>query len=145
MTQDVLARFVLVGDRLDLDRDDFEEDEEFEATVRAMLLAQRRQSVVLSLSEMESHSGLPRGTVIAALQVLTTPLFDNRTIPLMAKGPALPRTPTWYAPDRRAWGWHWTSDFLNTPERVKAEQQQLWPSLTRRWRSAQRRRILRRR
>jgi hypothetical protein len=81
---------------------------------------------------MESYAGLQRSTVIEALQVLTTPIFDDCTIPLIGKGEVLPRTPTWYAPDRRAWRWRWRSEFLNAPERVKAEQDQLWSYLAQR-------------
>jgi hypothetical protein len=134
-----------LADQLNIDTDDFEDDEELEAMVKATLLARRRQSAVLSLSEMESYSGLQRSTVIEALRVLTTPLFDNWTIPLIAKGEILTRTPTWYAPDRRAWRWHWTSAFLNAPERIKAEQHRLWPSLTRRQRQEKGRRMAHRR
>jgi hypothetical protein len=71
-----------LADKLDIDIEDFEDDEELKATVQAALLAQRRQSAVLSLSEMESYSGLQRSTVIEALQALTTPMFNKYTIPL---------------------------------------------------------------
>jgi hypothetical protein len=125
--------------------DDFEDDEELEAMVKATLLARRRQSAVLSLTEMESYSGLQRSTVIEALRVLTTPLFDKHTIPLIAKGEILPRTPTWYIPDRRAWRWRWTSEFLNAPERIKAEEHRLWAYLTRRQNQGKGRRMAHRR
>jgi hypothetical protein len=135
----------VLADKLEIDSEEFEDDEQLEATVRALLLARRRQSAVLSLSEMESYSGLQRSTVIEALQVLTTPIFDNDTIPLIAKGEIRPRMPTWYAPDRRAWRWYWKSEFLNAPERVRAKQRQLWPSLTRRRNQGKGRRMAHRR
>jgi hypothetical protein len=136
---DISNEWSVLADRLEIDSEDFEDDEVLEATVKATLLAQRRQSAVVSLTEMEGYSGLQRSTVTEALQVLTTGIFDNRTISLMTKGQAPPRTPTWYAPDRRAWAWHWKSEFLNAPERVIAEQHQLWPYLVQRHKTMTRR------
>jgi hypothetical protein len=137
------------ADRLDIDLEEFEDDEELEATVKATLLAQRRESAVVSLSEIEGYAGLQRSTVIEAIQVLTTPMFGNEVIdgktyppiPLIVKGPVPPRTPTWYAPDRRAWGWAWNSGLLNTPEQVEARRQQLWPYFFRHQRKTKRRGI----
>jgi hypothetical protein len=128
---DIRDEWSSFADQLEINLEDFEDDEELEATVKATLLAQRRESVVVSLSEMEGYAGLQRSTVIEALHRLTTGIFDNRTIPLMAKGQVPLRTPTWYAPNRHAWTWHWRSEFLNAPDRVKAERQQLWPHLAR--------------
>jgi hypothetical protein len=130
-----------LAEKFEIGSEELEDDEALEATVKTVLLAQRRESAVVSLSEMESYAGLPRSTVIEALRVLTTPMFDNRTIALIAKGVVLPRTPTWYAPNRQAWTWHWRSEFLNAPERVKAERQQLWPHLAR-YHTTTKRRVL---
>lgn len=107
----------------------------------------------MSLSDMERYAELQRSTVIEALRVLTTPMFGNRVIdgqtyppiPLILQGPVPPRTPTWYAPDRRAWTWYWRSDFLNAREQVTTEQHRLWPHLTRRQRQGNKRRMSRRR
>lgn len=120
--------------------DDIEDDEAREVAIKAMVLAKRRASASASIRELESSSGLQRRTVIDALQALTVPLFGDRvvngvhepTIPLIAKGKVPPKTPTWYAPDRRAQTWFWHSAFLNTPAKVATQRRQLWPKFARR-------------
>jgi hypothetical protein len=106
-----------------------EDDEKREVVIKAKILAKRRTSEPQSLSDLGRHSGLQRSTVVKALQVLTTPIFGGREIPLILKGEAAPRTPTWYAPDRRAWDWYWKSDCLNSPADAERERGRLWPFL----------------
>jgi hypothetical protein len=122
------------GDEFD---DAIEDDKAREASIKAKLLAKRRSSEPQSISDLVQFSGLQRSTVVEALRVLTTPIFGGGAIngvkyppiPLILKGEAPPRTPTWYAPDRRAWGWHWNADFLNSPINVSAKKDMLWSFL----------------
>jgi hypothetical protein len=112
-----------------------EDDEKREVVIKAKILAKRRASEPQSLSDLGRHSGLQRSTVVKALQVLTTPIFGGREIdgvqyppiPLILKGEAPPRIPTWYAPDRCAWVWHWTSECLNSPADAEKARRRLWP------------------
>jgi hypothetical protein len=111
-----------------------EDDEKRAVAIKAKVLAKRRASEPQSLSDLARFSGLQRSTVVKALQVLTTPIFGDREIngvqflpiPLILKGEAPPRTPPWYAPDRRAWGWYFKSDVLNSPADAERQRWQLW-------------------
>jgi hypothetical protein len=115
--------------------------------IKAMLLAKRRASEPVSIRDLEHYSGLQRSTVIEALQTLTVPMFGNRVIngvqeppiPLIAKGPVSRGMPTWYAPDRQARDWYWTSENLNAPARVEAARRRLWPALSQRNTTSKRR------
>lgn len=119
--------------------EDVEDDEARASAIRAKLLAKRRASGTLSLSELQQYTGLQRSTVIEALHTLTVPMFGGREIngtqyppiPLIMRGPVSPRTPTWYVPDRRAWRWFWSDKFLNAPEQVETIRHRLWPELFR--------------
>ena len=121
----------------DEEDNDIEDDEERQATIAAKLRAKRRSSEPQSISDLVRFAGLQRSTVVEVLRVLTTPIFGSReingvkypSIPLVRKGEAPPRTPTWYAPDRRAWRWHWKADVLNSPADVEKERWRLWPFL----------------
>lgn len=107
--------------------------------IKREMLSRRRLSNPVSLTELQQLSGLTRGTVIEALQVLTKPIFGNRRdsntgawtppISLVAKGKADPRRPTWYAPDRRAWTWYWKPQYLNDPKSAATTQSEYWPEL----------------
>jgi hypothetical protein len=83
--------------------------------IQTKLLAAQRERHPLSIHDLVEYSGLGRSAVIEALRALLVPIFgnsaDERTgyryppITLVKKGEPLPRRPTWYAPDRRAWNW----------------------------------------
>jgi hypothetical protein len=115
---------------------EIEDDQEREAVIEAKVLAKRRSSEPQSISDLVRFSGLQRSTVVEALRVLTTPIFVGREIngvkyppiSLVLKGEAPPRTPTWYAPNRRArdWYWHWPPGFLNSAD-VSEVRDLLWP------------------
>jgi hypothetical protein len=102
-------------DRIGDDQDrKIQTPEKRKAVIQAKALARQRAAAPLSTNDLARYSGLRRSTVVEALQALTVPLFgktiDERTgrklldISLIAKGEALPKKPTWYAPDRQAWG-----------------------------------------
>jgi hypothetical protein len=111
-----------------------EDDGKREIAIKAKILAKRRASEPQSISDLVRFSGLQRSTVVKALQVLTTPIFGGADIngvqyppiALLLKGEASPRTPTWYAPDRRAWVWYWKSDVLNSPAEAERCRWRLW-------------------
>jgi hypothetical protein len=129
-------------DEQDFEVFELEDDEERETAIRAAILAARRARAPVSIRDLERYSGLQRSTVVEALHGLQVPLFGNRVdqktgdtyppIALIIKGRALPNRPTWFTPDRRAWGWFWPSEFLNTPEQVDAARQRYWPHLAQR-------------
>jgi hypothetical protein len=132
---------VETNDNWDDLRDDedeaIEDDDKREAAIKAKILAKRRASEPQSISDLVQLSGLQRSTVVTALRVLTTPIFGGKEIngvqhppiSLLLKGEASPRTPTWYAPDRRAWVWYWESDGLNSRSSAKRKKRRLWRSL----------------
>ncbi|MDQ3555885.1 MAG: hypothetical protein M3409_03785 [Gemmatimonadota bacterium] len=101
------------------------------------ILAHRRAKSALSLARLADISGTRRSTLAEALRVLVSPVPDaggNResgegcsagTRPLVRKGSAVPRSPTWYAPDRSVRPWMWPVGFLNDPQQVR-ELQRRW-------------------
>ncbi len=127
-------------DRMGDDQDQrIEAPEKRKAVIQEKALAKQRGAEPLSTNALVRYSGLRRSTVVEALHALTVPLFgktiDANTgrklldIALVAKGEARPKKPTWYAPDGRAWGAFWPSDFLNAPERVAEARRRFWPHL----------------
>jgi hypothetical protein len=114
-----------LGDEED---NEIKDDKEREAAIEAKVLAKRRSSEPVSISELVRFSGLQRSTVVEALRVLTTPIYGGKppSIPLILKGEAPPRTPTWYAPNRRARDWYWKADFLNSPIDVSVRRDMLF-------------------
>lgn len=110
--------------------------------IKREMLSRRRMANRVSLTELQHLTGLHRGTVIEALQVLTKPIFGNTRdaetgawtppIALIAKGKADPRRPTWYAPDRRAGSWYWKPEYLNNPRYAAEMRIRYWPELPRR-------------
>jgi hypothetical protein len=109
------------------------------AAIKREMLSRRRMASPVSLTELQHLTGLTRGTVIEALQVLTKPIFGNvrdattghwtPPIALVAKGRASPRRPTWYVPDRRAWTWYWKPEYLNDSRRAANIRKERWPEL----------------
>jgi len=121
----------------DLDLADFSGIEEYEEAVKQRLLDARRSSATVSLSELQRHSGLSRCTVISAIRALLVPIFDANTndtrpvyppIALLKTGDSLPRSPTWYVPDRRVNAQYWKPEFLNDPIKVRDMRRRFWPS-----------------
>jgi hypothetical protein len=88
---------------------------------------------------LQRLSGLTRGTLVEALRILTGKMHGGFTdprdgkehppIPLIAKGAAAAREPTWYGPDPRALGWYFFPDFLNDRSKFQQLRLERWPWL----------------
>jgi hypothetical protein len=112
------------------------------AAIQAKILAAQRARHPLSRRDLVEYSGLGRSAVIEALHALLVPIFgnsaDERTghryppIALVKKGEPLPRRPTWYAPDRRAWNRWWPGDLMNARDQIQKKRNQLWPHVVER-------------
>lgn len=95
--------------------------------------ARRRRS----LTELQRLSGLTRGTLVEALRILTGKMHGGFTdprdgkvhppVPLIAKGAADPREPTWHGPDQRALTWYFYPEFLNDRTKLQQLRRERWP------------------
>jgi hypothetical protein len=106
---------------------------------REKILQGARRKAPLSIADLERKSGLRHSTVVEARDILLSPLFDVKDrvggqktgIAMIRSGASsVGKKIKWYAPDRRAWSWHWSVDFLNgsIEERERARRED-WPSL----------------
>jgi hypothetical protein len=111
--------------------------------IQAKIIAAQRTRHPLSIRELVEYSGLQRSTVVEALRGLLVPMFGNYVDPqtgqchppiaLLKQGEVQPRRPTWYAADRRAWGWSWTCEVMNSRDRMQKARDRLWPHFVERW------------
>jgi hypothetical protein len=105
--------------------------------IQTQMLAAQRARHPLSIRDLVEYSGLQRNTAVEALRGLLVPMFGNYVDPqtghcyppiaLLKHGEVQPGRPTWYAPDRRAWGWSWRCEVMNARDRVQKARDRLWP------------------
>jgi hypothetical protein len=113
------------------------------AAIQAKILAAQRARHPLSRRDLGKYSGLGRSAVIEALHALLVPIFGSRVdeqtgqwyppIALVRHGEVQPGRPTWYAADRRACGWSWTYEVMNSRNRMQKGRNRLWPHVVERW------------
>ena len=106
-----------------------------------MTLSQERMSEIvrtyrekhpLSLTDLQSHTGLTRPTVIHALKILRTSLGcgNGDAWPFVRRGKLRPGKPTWYAPHRRfAQRMRISYDVLNDVDGFRRFQHDTWGEL----------------
>ena len=110
-------------------------------TIPQRLLGKSRAASATSLSDLSTLTGMSRRSVSEALEILTRPLFAGEpgtrpSLALIQKGDAPPRSPTWYAPNRRAWTERVPESVLNDPTAVEAFRAEKWRDLKNRRREA---------
>lgn len=131
------------------ERHDMPEEEEVAAELR-----RKRHAHPMSLATLQGRSGMSLPAVTEALGALQVPYVDPaEKIGLVKSGDARGNS-RWYAPNERAWGYHYSNwDFLNrvpvarnVTERQRTvtvmvdtwreEQGRHWPKIAARWTSA---------
>lgn len=97
--------------------------------VKARMRAVRRTHP-LSFTDLERLSGMARPTVNEAIKVLCAPCSgEDGSLPLVRRGKAPARSPTWYAPHRDAVGWGIRAHILNIIESKREFQTNTWGHL----------------
>lgn len=86
-----------------------------------------RERHAVSWADLMELSGLSRRTLVEALDILTTPIHKEKTLPLFDRGGS---APFWYARNAEAATWAWTVNFLNGPKpEIGRSQKAHWPKI----------------
>lgn len=86
-----------------------------------------RERHAVSWADLMELSGLSRRTLVEALDILTTPIFEQKTFPLFDRGGS---APYWYARNATAATYRWNADFLNGPrDAIARSQKSHWPKI----------------
>lgn len=125
-------------------------EEEKTHAIQADLLAEQRARHPTSIATLVRLSGMSKSVVMESLRILTEPIFGEKRaqrnyppIPLVLRGETEGNLATWYALNRRAWGWGFHDDggrrVLNEPEELQRTRRRMWPWLFERRKTAQKR------